>query len=238
MEGWRKASAWGLAPPDTSHAEPAEPAHCGLGPAECDSVEHLRSLSDHTSLDGQELGPRSGVRGGRHAQYQPVARCSGVADAFIPPLAQGGPGRFPAPSPRVLASPRGQVGCLESVVYVLAFSPCPAPTGGSSLCLTLSEGLSLALTSPFPVLVLHSLSVCCPLSDFCLVFPSGKFVWSSTEAPSEEGGHWIWVPASWSPQLSEGMGPPPAYSSPRWFLGCCGTLQQPILCPSLLMGNM
>ncbi|XP_012516765.1 PREDICTED: SH3 domain-binding protein 5-like isoform X1 [Propithecus coquereli] len=40
----------------------------------CDSVEHLRGLSDHTSLDGQELGPRSGgrrgsdggVRGGRH----------------------------------------------------------------------------------------------------------------------------------------------------------------------------
>lgn len=32
----------------------------------CDSVEHLRGLSDHTSLDGQELGPRSGSRGGRH----------------------------------------------------------------------------------------------------------------------------------------------------------------------------
>ncbi|KAM8764392.1 SH3 domain-binding protein 5-like isoform 1-T2 [Rhynchonycteris naso] len=32
----------------------------------CDSVEHLRGLSDHTSLDGQELGPRSGGRGGRH----------------------------------------------------------------------------------------------------------------------------------------------------------------------------
>lgn len=40
----------------------------------CDSVEHLRGLSDHASLDGQELGPRSGgrrgsdggVRGGRH----------------------------------------------------------------------------------------------------------------------------------------------------------------------------
>ncbi|XP_023052338.1 SH3 domain-binding protein 5-like [Piliocolobus tephrosceles] len=40
----------------------------------CDSVEHLRGLSDHVSLDGQELGSRSGgrrgsdggVRGGRH----------------------------------------------------------------------------------------------------------------------------------------------------------------------------
>ncbi|MBZ3886586.1 SH3 domain-binding protein 5-like [Sciurus carolinensis] len=40
----------------------------------CDSVEHLRGLSDHASLDGQELGPRSGgrrgsdggARGGRH----------------------------------------------------------------------------------------------------------------------------------------------------------------------------
>nr|XP_012999063.1 SH3 domain-binding protein 5-like isoform X2 [Cavia porcellus] len=40
----------------------------------CDSVEHLRGLSDHASLDGQELGPRpgsrrdsdSGPRGGRH----------------------------------------------------------------------------------------------------------------------------------------------------------------------------
>lgn len=36
----------------------------------CDSVEHLRGLSDHASLDGQELGPRSGSwsgsRGGRH----------------------------------------------------------------------------------------------------------------------------------------------------------------------------
>ncbi|XP_057564523.1 SH3 domain-binding protein 5-like isoform X2 [Hippopotamus amphibius kiboko] len=32
----------------------------------CDSVEHLRGLSDHTSLDGQELGPRSGGRGSRH----------------------------------------------------------------------------------------------------------------------------------------------------------------------------
>lgn len=32
----------------------------------CDSVEHLRGLSDHASLDGQELGPRSGGRGGRH----------------------------------------------------------------------------------------------------------------------------------------------------------------------------
>lgn len=32
----------------------------------CDSVEHLRGLSDHTSLDGQELGPPSGSRGGRH----------------------------------------------------------------------------------------------------------------------------------------------------------------------------
>lgn len=32
----------------------------------CDSVEHLRALSDHASLDGQELGPRSGGRGGRH----------------------------------------------------------------------------------------------------------------------------------------------------------------------------
>ncbi|KAL0608714.1 SH3 domain-binding protein 5-like [Plecturocebus cupreus] len=40
----------------------------------CDSVEHLRGLSDHVSLDGQELGARSGgrrasdsgVRGGRH----------------------------------------------------------------------------------------------------------------------------------------------------------------------------
>ncbi|KAL1780227.1 SH3 domain-binding protein 5-like [Sigmodon hispidus] len=40
----------------------------------CDSVEHLRGLSDHASLDGQELGPQSrgrrgsdgGVRGGRH----------------------------------------------------------------------------------------------------------------------------------------------------------------------------
>ncbi|EPY77639.1 hypothetical protein CB1_001221017 [Camelus ferus] len=40
----------------------------------CDSVEHLRGLSDHTSLDGQELGPRGGGRrgsdgagrGGRH----------------------------------------------------------------------------------------------------------------------------------------------------------------------------
>ncbi|XP_023408289.2 SH3 domain-binding protein 5-like isoform X1 [Loxodonta africana] len=39
----------------------------------CDSVEHLWGLSDHTSLDGQELGPRSGgprgsdgARGGRH----------------------------------------------------------------------------------------------------------------------------------------------------------------------------
>lgn len=29
----------------------------------CDSVEHLRGLSDHASLDGQELGPRPG---GRH----------------------------------------------------------------------------------------------------------------------------------------------------------------------------
>uniref|UniRef100_A0A2K5KYH1 SH3 domain-binding protein 5 n=4 Tax=Cercopithecidae TaxID=9527 RepID=A0A2K5KYH1_CERAT len=33
----------------------------------CDSVEHLRGLSDHVSLDGQELGTRSGgLRGGRH----------------------------------------------------------------------------------------------------------------------------------------------------------------------------
>lgn len=32
----------------------------------CDSVEHLRGLSDHASLDGQELGPRSGGRSGRH----------------------------------------------------------------------------------------------------------------------------------------------------------------------------
>lgn len=40
----------------------------------CDSVEHLRGLSDHASLDGQELGPRpggrrdsdGGPRGGRH----------------------------------------------------------------------------------------------------------------------------------------------------------------------------
>ncbi|XP_040829372.1 SH3 domain-binding protein 5-like [Ochotona curzoniae] len=40
----------------------------------CDSVEHLRGLSDHASLDGQELGARTegrrgsdgGVRGGRH----------------------------------------------------------------------------------------------------------------------------------------------------------------------------
>lgn len=40
----------------------------------CDSVEHLRGLSDHASLDGQELGAQSrgrrgsdiGVRGGRH----------------------------------------------------------------------------------------------------------------------------------------------------------------------------
>lgn len=40
----------------------------------CDSVGHLRGLSDHVSLDGQELGTRSGgrrgsdggVRGGRH----------------------------------------------------------------------------------------------------------------------------------------------------------------------------
>ncbi|KAM6148994.1 SH3 domain-binding protein 5-like isoform 2-T3 [Erethizon dorsatum] len=40
----------------------------------CDSVEHLRGLSDHASLDGQELGPRpgarrdsdGGARGGRH----------------------------------------------------------------------------------------------------------------------------------------------------------------------------
>ncbi|XP_057346405.1 SH3 domain-binding protein 5-like isoform X2 [Manis pentadactyla] len=30
----------------------------------CDSVEHLRGLSDHASLDGQELGPRSGWRRG------------------------------------------------------------------------------------------------------------------------------------------------------------------------------
>ncbi|XP_070101927.1 SH3 domain-binding protein 5-like isoform X3 [Equus przewalskii] len=28
----------------------------------CDSVEHLRGLSDHASLDGQELGPQSGGR--------------------------------------------------------------------------------------------------------------------------------------------------------------------------------
>lgn len=40
----------------------------------CDSVEHLRGLSDHTSLDGQEMDPQSGGhrgsysgnRGGRH----------------------------------------------------------------------------------------------------------------------------------------------------------------------------
>lgn len=40
----------------------------------CDSVEHLRGLSDHTSLDGQEIDSQSGVhqgsdsgsRGGRH----------------------------------------------------------------------------------------------------------------------------------------------------------------------------
>ncbi|KAM5298653.1 SH3 domain-binding protein 5-like isoform 2-T2 [Ctenodactylus gundi] len=40
----------------------------------CDSVEHLRGLSDHASLDGQELGPQgggrrdsdAGSRGGRH----------------------------------------------------------------------------------------------------------------------------------------------------------------------------
>ncbi|KAF6096966.1 SH3 binding domain protein 5 like [Phyllostomus discolor] len=32
----------------------------------CDSVEHLRGLSDHASLDGQGLGPQSGGRGGRH----------------------------------------------------------------------------------------------------------------------------------------------------------------------------
>lgn len=30
----------------------------------CDSVEHLRGLSDHASLDGQELGPRSSGRRG------------------------------------------------------------------------------------------------------------------------------------------------------------------------------
>ncbi|KAM7142419.1 SH3 domain-binding protein 5-like isoform 1-T3 [Molossus nigricans] len=32
----------------------------------CDSVEHLLGLSDHTSLDGQELGARSGGCRGRH----------------------------------------------------------------------------------------------------------------------------------------------------------------------------
>lgn len=32
----------------------------------CDSVEHLRGLSDHTSLDGQELGLHSAGRRGRH----------------------------------------------------------------------------------------------------------------------------------------------------------------------------
>ncbi|GAB5566517.1 SH3 domain-binding protein 5-like [Prionailurus iriomotensis] len=41
----------------------------------CDSVEHLRGLSDHTSLDGQELGSRSGGRwgsdgGGRGGRHQ------------------------------------------------------------------------------------------------------------------------------------------------------------------------
>ncbi|XP_036924773.1 SH3 domain-binding protein 5-like [Sturnira hondurensis] len=32
----------------------------------CDSVEHLRGLSDHASLDGQGLGPQSRGHGGRH----------------------------------------------------------------------------------------------------------------------------------------------------------------------------
>ncbi|XP_060037353.1 SH3 domain-binding protein 5-like isoform X4 [Erinaceus europaeus] len=41
----------------------------------CDSVEHLRGLSDHTSLDGQELGFQSGGRrgsdgGGRGGRHQ------------------------------------------------------------------------------------------------------------------------------------------------------------------------
>ncbi|XP_070375626.1 SH3 domain-binding protein 5-like isoform X4 [Equus asinus] len=41
----------------------------------CDSVEHLRGLSDHASLDGQELGPQSGGRwasdsGGRGGRHQ------------------------------------------------------------------------------------------------------------------------------------------------------------------------
>lgn len=101
------------------------------------------------------------------------------------------------------------------------------PTGGSSLCLTLSEGLSLALTSPFPVLVLHSLSVCCPLSDFCLVFPLRELCLGSTGKPSEKMGTGSGSQHLGSPSLSEWMGPPPTYSSPRWFLGCCGTLQQP-----------
>lgn len=64
---------------------PEEGCSLGLGPApdadtvsllslrtvasdlqKCDSVEHLRGLSDHASLDGQELGTWSGGRGGRH----------------------------------------------------------------------------------------------------------------------------------------------------------------------------
>ncbi|XP_048212604.1 SH3 domain-binding protein 5-like isoform X2 [Perognathus longimembris pacificus] len=41
----------------------------------CDSVEHLRGLSDHASLDGQELGPQSRGRqgsdgGGRGSRHQ------------------------------------------------------------------------------------------------------------------------------------------------------------------------
>lgn len=36
----------------------------------CDSVEHLRGLSDHASLDGQELGPQSGGRGGHGGRHQ------------------------------------------------------------------------------------------------------------------------------------------------------------------------
>lgn len=50
-----------------------------------------------------------------------VSACSPVlrvADAFIPPLAQGGPGRFPAPSPRVLTSPREVRLAVLSLLYM------------------------------------------------------------------------------------------------------------------------
>lgn len=67
---------------------------------------------------------------------------SGWLVRLLPPLAQGGPSGSQLPLLGALLSSEGSVWLCLSLLFVSGF-----PVGGPSLCLTPSEGLSLALPS-------------------------------------------------------------------------------------------